>query len=182
MDYGEFVDEVEPMLSHSASRARTSRLHQRKSAVAEVGDSEARAKLEAALRDVASRYARKEGGAISRDGLLGAFRDADEDEDGTLSRDEFLRQLKRLRVALTDDEAAAVFARLDADGSGAVDYREFVTHLVQHADSDERPGPRGDASKGRPAAGEAQRDQAQRRRRERGAAKEPRRPAAPTAR
>lgn len=154
------------MLSHNASRARSTRLRQSRAAVAEMGDSEALAKLEAALKDIASRYSRKEGTGISRDRLLSTFREADEDGSGTVSRDEFLRQLTRMRVALSDEEASAVFARLDADDSGAVDYREFVTQLAQHSDGDKQADKADKAGeKGGDARG-SQRGKAARRRRE----------------
>ena len=62
------------------------------------------------------------------------FREWDDDDSGTISAAEFRRAIPALGVAVDVADANALFALLDADGSGELDYNELNRHLRRGAD------------------------------------------------
>lgn len=50
----------------------------------------------------------------------------DDDRSGQLDMNEFKKAIKDFRVGLNEQEIQAVFSQFDRDGSGAIDYDEFV--------------------------------------------------------
>merc|ERR1712232_662200 len=59
------------------------------------------------------------------------FRKLDVDFSGTLSRAELEQVIKRFEPTLSLTESAAIFRKLDANGSGGVDLVEFKRALVK---------------------------------------------------
>jgi Ca2+-binding EF-hand superfamily protein len=59
--------------------------------------------------------------------LLEAFKAADKDGTGTLSREEFAEVLGKMAQFDTPEKVAAAVERADKDGSGAICYKEFHT-------------------------------------------------------
>jgi len=62
-------------------------------------------------------------------GILGigrAFRIADDDNSKTLSQDECMKAFHDFRINLNQDQSVRLFKLLDTDGSGQVDYEEFL--------------------------------------------------------
>lgn len=55
-----------------------------------------------------------------------SFKLVDTNKDGTLERGEFVRFAQRCGLGLDDDEAEALHAYFDHDGSGRMDYEEFL--------------------------------------------------------
>ena len=62
---------------------------------------------------------------------LQAFEEFDEDGNGSLERGEFMSAIReKLRVYdVTQRELEILWTSLDSDGSGGIDYREFVRKL-----------------------------------------------------
>ena len=62
--------------------------------------------------------------------MAAAFRIFDTDGDGTISRDEFRQGLAALRSlsgdTITDMQCDEMMKALDRDGSGTIEYQEFV--------------------------------------------------------
>lgn len=61
--------------------------------------------------------------------LKAMFQTMDKDLSGTLSIDEIMRALKDAGVSVTDEMSKAVTS-LDTDGSGSIDYTEFIAATV----------------------------------------------------
>jgi Ca2+-binding EF-hand superfamily protein len=57
------------------------------------------------------------------------FLNFDEDKSGVLSHDEFRRGLLYLGIPLNDTEFKILVAETDSDGSGTIDYNEFVAEV-----------------------------------------------------
>jgi Ca2+-binding EF-hand superfamily protein len=57
------------------------------------------------------------------------FRSFDEDKSGLLSHNEFRRGLLFLGIPLNDTEFSILMAATDTDGSGTIDYNEFVAEV-----------------------------------------------------
>ena len=55
--------------------------------------------------------------------------DWDEDGDGEISRDEFVRGTRALGIILSDHEVEEVFSVYDVDGGGSIDYKELNRFL-----------------------------------------------------
>lgn len=75
--------------------------------------------------------------------LAQAFRSLDTDGDGKMTADELKRALAKWNLggghgdAERANELAQIYAAADADGSGAVDYAEFATALVNNSKQNE---------------------------------------------
>jgi Ca2+-binding EF-hand superfamily protein len=54
------------------------------------------------------------------------FKIIDDNQSGNIDIYEFKKAIKDFRVDLTDNEIQLVFKAFDRDGSGAIDYDEFV--------------------------------------------------------
>lgn len=59
--------------------------------------------------------------------IAAEFAAVDADDDGRIDRLEFKRLATRLAPGVSDDEAEAAMAMIDANADGSVDFREFVT-------------------------------------------------------
>jgi Ca2+-binding EF-hand superfamily protein len=57
--------------------------------------------------------------------LLEAFKAADKDNTGTLSREEFTEVLSKMAQFDTPEKIAEAVAKADKDGSGVICYKEF---------------------------------------------------------
>lgn len=68
----------------------------------------------------------KKHGARGIHGLSRKFKIMDDSGNHTLSREEFAKGLRELDLVTTDAECTALFAYFDRDGSGSVDYEEFL--------------------------------------------------------
>jgi len=64
------------------------------------------------------------------------FKKFDADESGAVSADEFLKTVWALGVPMEKKHLQPFFARFDKDGSGRIDYPEFVAHLVGMASAE----------------------------------------------
>lgn len=58
--------------------------------------------------------------------ILAKFKHFDKDGDGVISRVELRSMMYALDSTLSDDEITTVFENMDRDGSGNIDYQEFV--------------------------------------------------------
>jgi calcium-dependent protein kinase len=59
------------------------------------------------------------------------FRDLDENGDGMLSKEELLNGYeKSFGVPINEEEVDKMFSAIDTDGSGTIDYTEFVVATV----------------------------------------------------
>ena len=68
-------------------------------------------------------------GADGIAGLGRSFRIIDRDRTHSLDAEEFQTSLRQYNVSLDDGEIADLFAYFDKDGSGAVDYDEFLRYV-----------------------------------------------------
>lgn len=59
-----------------------------------------------------------------------AFRAIDTNKDGSLDIPELQRLMAAMGCALTDHELQEIFGELDTDGSGKVDFEEFVDQMM----------------------------------------------------
>jgi Ca2+-binding EF-hand superfamily protein len=62
-----------------------------------------------------------------RGNLLPLFESFDTNRDGILTQDELLRGLRGVGIRLRDTQMAEIMSVIDGDGSGGIDYSEFVT-------------------------------------------------------
>jgi len=73
--------------------------------------------------------------AAVRDGpqaaILAKFKTYDKDGDGLITRVELRSMMHTLDHTLSDDEITAVFENIDKDGSGKIDYQEFIRWVCQ---------------------------------------------------
>ena len=69
------------------------------------------------------------GGAPDKAALRNAFNMIDADGGGTLDRDEVGQLSEKLGRKLTDKELDEMMAKMDSDGSGAVEFEEFATYF-----------------------------------------------------
>ena len=67
------------------------------------------------------------------------FNLVDEDKGGTISRNELKKLMETLRLHPTEEELAAMMKEVDADGSGDIDYEEFVTVMSRRVQADYTP-------------------------------------------
>jgi len=65
--------------------------------------------------------------------LRAAFRGVDKDRNGTLSKEEMINLVRRVLPTMSGKQVVDLMKAADQDGSGAVDYEEFVTWLEQSA-------------------------------------------------
>uniref|UniRef100_A0A0G4HAB5 Calcium-dependent protein kinase 1 n=1 Tax=Chromera velia CCMP2878 TaxID=1169474 RepID=A0A0G4HAB5_9ALVE len=88
------------------------------------GFQQSQAMQQAALTFIASQLTSKE----ERDLLTKAFQELDTNGDGMLSQDEVVKGWKKVFTEsdLTDAEIEEIFKAADADGSGSIDYTEFL--------------------------------------------------------
>lgn len=62
-----------------------------------------------------------------------AFQEFDENKDGRLTREEFLRGLELLKISnLSQNELDLLIASIDVDSDGSIRYKEFVNKLSRH--------------------------------------------------
>lgn len=69
-----------------------------------------------------------------------AFNLFDKDGGGSISTDEFLKVLRNLGQKVTREEAAQISAELDSDGSGEIEFKEFVCYMKKIKAQEEDPG------------------------------------------
>lgn len=54
------------------------------------------------------------------------FNDIDEDNNGTVSKKEFIKAMRLLKIPIGESKVDLIFAAHDSDGNGALDYHEFL--------------------------------------------------------
>merc|ERR550537_2128900 len=59
-----------------------------------------------------------------------AFNNFDQSGDGTISSKEFDRLLRKMEIVLRVDQVEALLTKYDADGSGEIDFTEFLSMMV----------------------------------------------------
>ena len=64
--------------------------------------------------------------------LKEAFTLVDKDESGTLTLDEFSSVMQRTVHKITEEQVELLFNDVDTDGSGSIQYMEFITHCHHH--------------------------------------------------
>lgn len=57
------------------------------------------------------------------------FRIADDDGSHTLSQEELTEAIRNFGIEFSEDEVAEVFTAMDEDGTGSVNYDEFLNKL-----------------------------------------------------
>eukprot|EP01060_Flectonema_neradi_P001383 TRINITY_DN10824_c0_g1_i1.p1 TRINITY_DN10824_c0_g1~~TRINITY_DN10824_c0_g1_i1.p1 ORF type:complete len:156 (+),score=37.33 TRINITY_DN10824_c0_g1_i1:85-552(+) len=63
----------------------------------------------------------------------------DEDHGGSISKDELRKLMETLRLKPTDEELDAMMREVDSDGSGDIDFNEFVTVMSRRVQADYTP-------------------------------------------
>ena len=63
----------------------------------------------------------------------------DEDKSGQISKAELKKLMATLRLHPTEDELTAMMREVDADGSGDIDFDEFVTVMSRRVQADYTP-------------------------------------------
>jgi calmodulin len=63
----------------------------------------------------------------------------DEDRGGTISKHELKKLMDTLRLHPTEEELSAMMKAVDADGSGDIDFEEFVTVMSRRVQADYTP-------------------------------------------
>lgn len=60
-----------------------------------------------------------------------AFKSLDKNSDGKLSRDELIEGYRKIYGEMAEDEVDKILARVDADGSGEIDYSgKLINFLI----------------------------------------------------
>ena len=67
--------------------------------------------------------------------VIDVFREWDKDQDGQVTKKEFVKGLASLEMSVDPADIDALFAHFDPDGSGALDYKELQAALRSHAPS-----------------------------------------------
>lgn len=62
--------------------------------------------------------------------LQKAFKALDKNSDGKLNREELIEGYRRIFGELADEEVDKILIRVDADGSGEIDYSEWVVATI----------------------------------------------------
>lgn len=60
----------------------------------------------------------------------------DEDKGGTISKAELKKLMETLRLHPTEEELTSMMKEVDADGSGDIDFNEFVTVMSRRVQAD----------------------------------------------
>ncbi|EUB62313.1 Calcyphosin-like protein [Echinococcus granulosus] len=68
-------------------------------------------------------------GASGINGIGRQFRIIDDDNNKLISKEEFVKVCHDFRVGLTNDETDGLFAEIDRDGSGSINFDEFLEAL-----------------------------------------------------
>ncbi len=63
----------------------------------------------------------------------------DEDKSGQISKNELKKLMETLRLHPTEEELTAMMREVDADGSGDIDFDEFVTVMSRRVQADYTP-------------------------------------------
>jgi calmodulin len=63
----------------------------------------------------------------------------DEDKGGSISKAELKKLMETLRLKPTEEELDAMMKEVDADGSGDIDFNEFVTVMSRRVQADYTP-------------------------------------------
>jgi calmodulin len=63
----------------------------------------------------------------------------DEDRSGQISKNELKKLMETLRLHPTEEELTAMMKEVDADGSGDIDFEEFVTVMSRRVQADYTP-------------------------------------------
>lgn len=63
----------------------------------------------------------------------------DEDKGGSISREELKKLMITLRLKPTEEELDAMMKEVDSDGSGDIDFQEFVTVMSRRVQADYTP-------------------------------------------
>jgi len=66
--------------------------------------------------------------------VIDLFRDWDENADGLISKDEFVKAMAPLGLSVSRAEAAELFDKFDPDGSGTIEFRELNQLLRRRVD------------------------------------------------
>lgn len=75
------------------------------------------------------RYTCLSRGASGINGLGRQFRIADDDANKSISKEEFQKVCQDFSVGLTKEEVDGLFAEIDRDGSGSINFDEFLEVL-----------------------------------------------------
>ena len=70
----------------------------------------------------------------SEDLVIEAFKVFDKDQDGKITKPEFVQVMERLGENISKDEIEKIYEAADEDGSGEIEFDEFniiYTNLVQ---------------------------------------------------
>nr|ACP18969.1 calcium binding protein [Euglena gracilis] len=63
----------------------------------------------------------------------------DEDHGGSISKEELRKLMETLRLKPTEEELDAMMKEVDSDGSGDIDFHEFVTVMSRRVQADYTP-------------------------------------------
>ena len=97
-------------------------------------DTDAAAAQEEAEQEKMAEQMAADAAEAERAEVRAAFESIDLDGNGTLERDELEQAAERLGQHMSPDELDAAMAEMDADGSGEVDFEEFMAWWERHRD------------------------------------------------